>query len=396
MHLGDDVVTRITLCMNDAAMTRQLQHAVAAGTIAPLLAEAAQHSGASLGRLACFSIAGNTTMQHLAAGVNPSAMGVVPFTPVFLEHRVMSPQGVFQEHAGEVCSPAAALHFLPGAAAYIGADLCAGVVASGLLYDEGPSLLVDVGTNGEVILKYKGRLFGCATAAGPAFEGAGLSSGIRAGDGAISRIHLRAHPFSIHVGWIGQEKMRPAGLCGSAYIDFLSEARRVGLITPTGRFDRDAVPGSTDRLLRWNDTDTAFRVEYGQGRQPIVISQRDVSHLLQAKAAIAAGILTLLRREGLGPAEVKTLYLAGGFGTHLSPRHAIGCGLLPGFAPRQIQTVGNTSLAGAYLALLDSGILEDLWKIGRQLEVVELNLDPDFEACYIDQLPLPQPESLTA
>ena len=160
---------------------------------------------------------------------------------------------------------------------------------------------------------------------------------------------------------------------------------------PGGRFDIAAVPQAAGHLIPWAGGDLALRIAQGPGQQPIVISQLDVSRLLQAKAAIAAGILTLLHRVGLQQRQIRSLYLAGGFGTRLDRSHAIGCGLLPGFRPQQVQTVGNSALAGAYLALLDSSVINELCTIGRKMEIVELNLDPQFESRYIDQLVLPDP-----
>ena len=388
IHLGDDVVTRITLCTQDPAMLGELQAAVAHRTIRPLLMEAAQRAGVEPRQIVCLSVTGNTTMLHLLAGVNPASMGVAPFTPTFLEHRVLL-AGHLLDTQPMACAPDAGVHLMPGAAAYIGADLCAGIIASGLLYDDGPSLLVDVGTNGEVILKHGQRLLGCATAAGPAFEGAGLSCGIRAGEGAISRVRLAARPFSIAAECIGPEGIRPAGICGSAYIDFLAQGRRIGLLGPTGRFELDAVPESRETIVALADGDLALRLHGGDNGRAIVVSQRDVSLLLQAKAAIAAGIQTLLALAAVEPRQVRTLYLAGGFGAHMDPTHAIECGLLPGFLPSQIQAVGNSSLAGAYLALIDAGMIEEMSAIRQRLEVVELNLDPRFEERYIDALTLP-------
>ncbi|MCG3150026.1 MAG: hypothetical protein PCFJNLEI_03493 [Verrucomicrobiae bacterium] len=363
MHLGDDVLTRINLCMTDPTMLGKLQQAVSGETIQPLLEEALQTAGTAYDKLTCLSVAGNTTMLHLLAGVDPSPMGVMPFQPAFLEHRELRAAAV--KLRGDF-----PVHLLPSAAAYVGADLCAGVFATGLAYDSGPCLLVDVGTNGEIIVKYNNHLLGCATAAGPAFEGAGLTSGLRAGDGAVERIRFTRDPFTVHREVIGTA--RATGICGSGYIDLLAEGRRAGVLNERGRFDRTLV--TTDDLLIARD---------------VFISELDVSRLLQAKAAIAAGILTLLERVSLTPAKVKTVYLAGGFGMHLDIRNAIDCGLLPGFSPEQIEVVGNTSLAGAYLALLDRGALEEMKRVGSQLEVIELNLDPDFESRYIEQLSLP-------
>jgi uncharacterized 2Fe-2S/4Fe-4S cluster protein (DUF4445 family) len=386
MHLGDDVLTRINLCSTDPSMVAKLQHSVVQETIAPLVAMALQSAGRTSDDVRVYTIAANTTMLHLFAGVDPSSMGVAPFTPGFLNHRILKASDVGLNSGNADPS----IHLLPGAAAYIGADLTAGVFSSGLIYDDGPSLLVDIGTNGEIIFKHNSQMLGCATAAGPAFEGAGLESGMRAGDGAVAHVRFDREPFAVHAEVIGKERnVKPIGVCGSAYIDYLARARAAGVINEHGRIDLSTVPGAESYVIPWEEHGYAMRVAMGQGKHPVVISERDVSKLLQAKAAIAAGILTLIRRAGLEPKDVKTLYLAGGFGMHVGVPEAIASGLLPGFTPEQVQVVGNTSLAGAMLSMLDSGAAVELGKIGRQVEIIELNLDPEFEGTYIDHLTLP-------
>ena len=278
------------------------------------------------------------------------------------------------------------VHLLPSGAAYVGADLIAGALATGLAWDEGPTLLVDVGTNGEIILKTKDHLLGCATAAGPAFEGGGLRSGIRAGEGAISKIRIQGDPAEIDATVIGDTK--PIGLCGSAYIDFLAQASRAGLLSETGRFVR----GKIDHLLL-DPAAEHLAIHFGRNGQKdksVVIIETDVASLLQAKAAIAAGTLTLLEHAGMTPGDVKQLYLAGGFGVHLDHDSAIHSGLLPGFTREQLQVVGNTSLAGALLCLLDRNVLDEMAHISQRIEVIELNTVPTFEIAFIEQLTLPQ------
>jgi len=348
MNFGDDVATRIGLCATDKTMLAQLQAAIVGQTLAPLISEA----GTKPEHLAALSIAGNTTMLHLFAGVDPAGMGTYPFRPEFLEHRVVKLPAF-----GD-----ADVHLLPGAAAYIGSDITAGILASGLAYDDGPSLLVDVGTNGEIVLKSGDKLLGCATAAGPAFEGAGLKNGVRATDGAIQKIRLGPE---VQIDVIG--RTTPIGICGSAYVDFLAEGRRAGLLNERGRFS-----GMAELALA----------------PGIAITETDVAHLLQSKAAIGAGIQILLERARLSACEIKRVYLAGGFGLHINVANAIACGLLPGFAVEQVQVVGNTSLAGAYVALLDAGALAEIRGIGSRMEVVELNLEAGFESRYIDNLSL--------
>ncbi|MEI7766394.1 MAG: ASKHA domain-containing protein [Phycisphaerae bacterium] len=387
MKLGDDVVTRINLCLTDPTMLVRLQQAIIEATLYPLLRSALAQLDASLNQVRCFTIAGNTTMLHLLAGVNPGPMGMAPFTPVFLAHRVLPAQELFP---ALLLPTTVQVHLLPSASAYVGADLTAGVVASGMYYDEGPSLLVDVGTNGEMVLKHQGQFWGCATAAGPAFEGAGLYCGMRAGTGAISDISLAGEgdSFSVSTQVIGPAHTVAVGLCGSAYVDFLAQGRAVGLLGAQGRFhDKFNAAG---HVIPWEKgLDKAFNLGPVTDAHPVVISQRDIASLLQAKAAIAAGILTLLNQAGITPAEIKTLYLAGGFGTKMNVAHALACGLLPGFTVAQIQPVGNTALAGAYLALLDQSLLTEMKHVGEQMRIVELNHDPNFEDTYIDQLSLP-------
>lgn len=381
MHLGDDVLTRINLCLMDPTALGTLQKAIVEETLTPLLEEALLARDLPISEVKGYLIAGNTTMLHLLAGVDPSPMGMSPFTPRFIEHEVKQSEELGLIPGG------VPVHLLPGAAAYVGADITGGVLASGLVYDEGPSLLVDVGTNGEIVLKLGDRLYGCATAAGPAFEGSGLKCGIRAGDGAVAHIAMSEDPFEVSTEIIGPPRTKASGVCGSAYIDFLAEGHRTGLLNSSGRLQASALPASDPRV-RKGDYGSEFVLALGQGKREIIIGDTDVARLLQAKAAIAAGILILMGRIGVKASEIKTLYLAGGFGMHLNIENAIACGLFPGFHPDQIQLVGNTSLAGATLCAIDATVIGELSRIGHEIEIVELNLDPEFEDTYIDQLSL--------
>ena len=383
IRFGEDVLTRIQFCAAGAGAVAQLQRAIAQETIQPLLQEACASAGLDLRDVGVMTVAGNTTMQHLLAGVDPSPLGVYPFRPVFLEHRILAPRDLGLDFG----AAGAGVHLLPAPAAYVGADLAAGIIATGLLYDEGPVLLVDVGTNGEIIAKVGNRLVGSATAAGPAFEGAGLTSGTRGVKGAIERVSLEGNPFRAHLGVIGDES-RPIGICGSGYVDFLWEGRRAGVLRPSGRFADDFIARAASFVER-DEYGRRLRLHAHGVSGPVWVSELDVARLLQAKAAIAAGITTLLGLLGTAPGDVRTVYLAGGFGLHLSLEHAIGCGLLPGFTPAQIQVVGNTSLGGAFLVLNDRSLLAEMQTACALMESIELNLQPGFEDAYIDNLTLP-------
>lgn len=397
MHMGDDVLARINLCMNDKSLVDRMQEAVVNETIAPLLDEALVEAGVTRDRVAAITVAGNTTMLHLFAAVDPSGMAVAPFTPDFIDHTIVPastvdfrfPQDASSDPGDGAFDPQ--WHLLPGLSGYVGADISAGVVAGGLVYDDGPALLVDVGTNGEIIFKHGDVMLGCATAAGPAFEGSGLCHGVRAGNGAISRIDMQVdddNALHITTETIGDAK--PTGVCGSAYIDFLAKARRVGLIDEMGHFEIDRFANASELHAKGIECHgSAVHVAKKSGGDSIAITEGDVSLLVQAKAAIAAGVLTLLDRQAIAPADIKTVYLAGGFGMHMDTASAVGCGLLPKIKVEQVKLIGNSSLAGAYMALLDKTMLTEMQHLINRVEIVELNLDPRFEDHYLDQFLLP-------
>ena len=380
IHFADDVLSRINLCSSSSDMLGELHRALIDKTLKPLLQRALVDEHASASDVGCITVAGNTTMLHLLAQVDPSPMGFAPFTPAFTRHTTLSPESL------GIPDLTAAVHLLPSAAAYVGADITAGVLASRLAYEDGPSLLVDAGTNGEIVLTANGRLLGCATAAGPAFEGAGLTSGMRASSGAISHVYLGRNGQPLDVEVIGEGK--PVGLCGSAYLDLLAEGIRHGWLNYKGRIETSAAESLGLTLREMNGYGTAVRIAKGLGNKDVLFAETDIANLLQAKAAIAAGIITLLEQVGMQQCDVQRVYLAGGFGMHMRVDSAIDCGLLRGFEPAQVELVGNTSLAGAYLALVDRGALRDMQRIADRMQLIELNLDPNFEMTYIEQLML--------
>ncbi len=410
--LGDNVLTRINLCMTQPRLIPRMQQAIVRSTLAPLISDVMRQVGIAPRQLTCMVVAGNTTMLHLLLGVDPTSLGTAPFTPTFLQHKIVSASDLSlgvtwpgladgdgrrdaltaeASVGGEVSGAAKSrrnipkmdVHLLPGAAAYIGADITAGVLASGMAYRDDTCLLVDLGTNGEIVLRHDGGIVGCATAAGPAFEGAGLAFGMRAGNGAIGHISFAGDRKMPTIEMIGQGL--PAGICGTAYIDFVARARQQQLLTPTARFVVDDHPC----IIQHETHGRAMVVARAEDAESILITEADMASLLQAKAAIAAGIICLLKEAELQPHDVQTVYLAGGFGFHMHLDSLLGCGMLPGFREEQVEAVGNTALAGAYLTLVDSSALREIRRVSRQMKIVELNLAPEFEMIYIDQLTLP-------
>jgi uncharacterized 2Fe-2S/4Fe-4S cluster protein (DUF4445 family) len=387
IRFGDNVITRIEAARNPKELAA-MQRAVVMETIQPLLARACELAGRSVERIAGGAIAGNTTMLHLLAGVDPTPLGIAPFIPRFIEGKRISAADLNLVSCG--LSPASPIQLLPGIAAYIGADISAGIVASGMMYDPTPSLLVDIGTNGEIVLQCGGKLTACATAAGPAFEGCGLRCGTRAREGAVSDLRMSLNPFRLEAETIGKAPLsRAQGLCGSAYVDFLATARTNGLLGATGRFDATAwemVPAQN----RFNENgERALRLTESDGAGALRVSEVDVALLLQAKAAIGAGIEILLEGAAIQAADLGRVYLAGGFGMHLNVANAIAIGILPGIRENQVRVVGNTALAGAFMALVDRTMLQEMENLRTHVKVVELNLAGDFEDRYIEHLMLP-------
>ncbi len=374
---GDNVLTRIQCCQSDPSALARLQRAFWDQTFHPLLADALSKARLDSSDLAGVVLAGNTTMLHLACGTDPTPMGRVPFTPAFLNHRLL-------DGADYGLPTGCPVHYLPGLSAYVGADITAGAVCRGLCLAEDAHLLVDVGTNGEMLLTGPRGVSVCATAAGPAFEGCGLLYGMRAADGAIVHITMNENPFAISLEKLGPTDGAVHGITGSAYVDFLAEARRAGVLSETGRFDPEFVETHGSLFAR-NEDGLSLLLAEGAAR----IGEADVALLLQAKAAIAAGIETLLARQGLTPADIAKLHLAGGFGLHLNVANAIECGLIPGFETGVVEAVGNTSLGGAYLSIMDRSLISEMESLRAGADVIELNEDPDFEDRFVSNLMLP-------
>ena len=386
IRFGDNVVTRIEAARNPEALVA-MQRAIVTKTIEPLLRRACDRAGRGLDRIAGGAIAGNTTMLHLLVGEDPTPLGISPFTPRFIAGRQVLAREI--NLIADGLAPETPIQLLPGIAAYIGADITAGVFASGMVFDESPSLLVDIGTNGEIVLQSGGKLFGCATAAGPAFEGCGLRCGTRAREGAVSDLWMTLDPFQLAAETIGNVPLAQAnGLCGSAYVDFLATARSSGLLGLTGRFEARAWENIPAQFRHVEDGKRALRMADGNGAGALRVSEVDVALLLQAKAAIGAGIEILLETAGIRAADLGRVYLAGGFGMHLNVPHAIAIGLLPGFREEQVRVVGNTSLAGALLTLVDRTTLDEMENLRAQVEVIELNLADGFEDRYVEHLML--------
>lgn len=296
-------------------------------------------------------IAANTVMLHLYKGVNPESMGRYPFTPIFTDTQYLEDGTVL----------------LPSAGAFLGGDIVAGVLACGMMDEIAPCLLLDIGTNGEIILKKDGKYFGTATAAGPAFEGANIEMGMGGVAGAISRIGFDKE---LVISVIGGGEAR--GICGSALIDIVAILLQQGVIDTKGRLTAN---GS---LLSRRIDGNKFFITSG-----VYITQKDIREFQLAKSAIRSGVETLLYRTGTSVKDIKKVYLAGGFGYYLDTASAAVCKLLPAEFIEVTTAVGNSSGAGAVMCLSDGKLITVCEGVAQAVQTVDLSTDTFFADKFI-------------
>lgn len=390
IQFGEDVISRIQVATEREDGLPRLQ-GVLRNALNEMIREFTEKKGIPRDRIYAAAVSGNTTMQHLFCGLDPAALGRYPFLPV-LRHGL----SVDAAEVGLEIHPAGRVYVMPVIGGFVGGDTTGGILATGMLTGESPAVLVDIGTNGEIVLFAGGRIRAAATAAGPAFEGARILYGMRAAQGAIERVTWNPVLRDIECQVIGGGV--PRGLCGSALIDLLAVLLETGLIRPDGRLVSDPQPRaelSPKFLERITSVEgqPAFVVSWDSQRgrdTPIVLTQRDIRQLQLASGAIRAGITILLKQAGIAGNELRALYVAGGFGNYIRRRNAQRIGLFPGDIPRdRILYRGNTSLLGARMTLLSLGAREEVEAIAERTEHVDLSQDPDFRWAFAEAMIFP-------
>ena len=387
-RFGDDVLSRILHARQTPGGLDQL-HEAAVEAVDAMIGELVEQAGAVREQIYGVTFSGNTTMQQLLCGVDPGALGEVPFVPAAGRGLVLSAAelGLHVHRRASAC-------VMPVIGGFVGGDTVSGILATALAESQGPTLLVDIGTNGEIVLFADGKLSAASTAAGPAFEGARISQGMRGSNGAIEKVVVDGR---LRTNVIGD--CPPVGLCGSGLIDLAAELLRHKLLAPTGRLPApeqlpdDVHPDLARRVVTHNGQ-VAFLVasetETASGK-PIVLTQRDVRELQLATGAIRAGIAILLGRAGVEPSDLEGILIAGGFGNFIRRSNAQRIGLLPGGVEhRRIRYQGNTSLAGARLVALSRKERETAEDLARRTEHVDLSFDPDFHATFAEAMVFPE------
>ena len=376
---GEDVITRMIYASKENGL-EQLHHAVV-DILNDLISSLASENKVGLSEVTGVVCAGNMTMTHLLLRVDPTHIRREPYVPTANFMPVIR-----AAEAGLKINPRGLLACLPGVSSYVGGDITAGVLASGIDEEDELSMLIDIGTNGEIVLGNKEWLVSCSSSAGPAFEGSGVHSGVRAREGAIQKTEIDAD-YEVSYSTIGGAK--PIGICGSGYIDCLAELFKSGVIDRSGKFVSES---PTPRLRKNREGDWEFVFAWAKEsaiERDILITQADITNLIHSKGAIytAAGILA--SKMNLRLEEVKKIYIGGGFGNYLNLEKSIWIGLLPDLPKERFHFIGNSSLTGAKFTLLSYEAMSKAREIARRMTYIELSVEPEFMEQYVASLFLP-------
>jgi uncharacterized 2Fe-2S/4Fe-4S cluster protein (DUF4445 family) len=375
------VISRISATMLDENALERLRIA-AQSTLSELTNEVIKEAGISPNNVYEIAIAGNATMVQLVLGVDPEPVGVAPFITASQNWPVLN-----AKEFGIEIHPGARAYIFPSFGAYVGGDIVAGVLASGMDRDKRVRLFIDVGTNCEIVLSDGNKILTTAAPAGPAFEAASIKCGMRAADGAIEAVKIAKDGVSLQV--IGD--VEPQGMCGSGLVDAVAELAKIGVLDQSGRFVSPEVmekefPKLSSRLINLETNEKAFLL-HGDKNEPLVyLTQRDVRELQFAKASIATGWRLLMEQLKLNDEDIQQVLLAGSFGSYLSPASAIQIGLVPKIPVMRIVSAGNVAGEGAKMVLLSQPERNGATALLDEVEYVELSDRADFNDKFVVQL----------
>ncbi len=375
---GEDVISRMIYACDRAKGLGSLNQAVI-DNINDLIQRLVGTEGISLDDVTAVLVAGNTTMTHLLLGLEPCFIRLEPYIPTVGVFPVLKASSV-----GIQINPNGLLACMPGVSSYVGGDITAGVLASGIDDSAQLSMLLDIGTNGEIVLGNNDWLVCCSASAGPAFEGGGTQCGMRAVEGAIQSVNIS--DGKVEMATIGGVK--PIGICGSGLIDIIATLFESGIIQPDGKFDMDRSAPRLKETEEGVEFVLAFGDESGTGKD-IVITEHDISNLIKSKGAVFAAATVLVRSVGYNFSDIDRIFVAGGFGNYLNIQKAITIGLLPDLPLDRFQFIGNSSVAGARIALVSNYAFEKAEAVARKMTYFELSVRPDFMNEFIAALFLP-------
>ena len=380
---GDDVISRISFVKNSPEGLEKLHRRVVR-VINEMIDELAERAKVERKDIHKMTVAGNSTMQHIFLKVSPESLGSLPFSLV-VERGVE----IKAQELGVRINPEGVIFIFPNIAGFVGGDTVAVILSTGLLQSKEIKLMVDIGTNGEMVLGNRKRLLAASTAAGPAFEGARISRGMRASPGAVEKVVINEE---VEINVVGD--VPPSGICGTGLIDAVAELLKVGIIDESGRIaPRSARKGKiSDGLLRRiveEGASSKFLLVEGEltgNKHPIFITQKDVRELQLAKGALAAGIKILEKELGIGDKDISQILLAGAFGNFIRRRQAKRVGLIPDLPSERIRFIGNAASSGAKLTLISGKLRQEAETISRETEYIELSSRPDFQEEFVQAM----------
>ncbi len=381
---GDDVLARIKHSSSCSHCLDELRSVVVEES-SKMIRNLCEEVGVDSEHIYEVAYAGNTTMQHLLCGLDSSQLGEMPFAPAYSRGLLLSSREM------EIpINPHGLVYVFPVIGGFVGGDTVAGILATELDSTDGPVLMIDIGTNGEIVLSYNGELWAASTAAGPAFEGARISCGTRASRGAIEKVALDE---DVQIGVIGN--VQPMGICGSGLVDLTAELLRRRIVSPEGRLlhntdlPADVPQALADRVVTDDNEQTLFVVAQPEAalQRPVVLTQRDIREMQLGCGAIKAGIAIVLRNAGVRASDLAAVFIAGGFGSFIRRSNAQRIGLIPSEVDHQnIHYVGNVSLSGAQWALLSVEARERGEQLARRTHHVELSMSGDFQSEFAEAM----------
>jgi uncharacterized 2Fe-2S/4Fe-4S cluster protein (DUF4445 family) len=376
---GEDVITRIMYAEKPGGMDRLNE--VVVGTINKILDRIFARSKVNPDEVTAVALAGNTTMTQLFVKINPSYIRRAPYVPAASIYPMIKAEDLGLALPGHVTAL-----IYPCISSYVGGDIVAGVMGSGMYLSDELTLYIDIGTNAEIVVGNKDWMMCAAASAGPAFEGGGVEHGMRATKGAIEDFSLDPVTFEPMNLTIGNQ--RPKGICGSGLIIMLAKMFLLGVINNQGKFNRDL---PTDRI-RERDGTWEFVVAWAKDTQidrDLTLSEIDIGNLIRAKGAMYAAYMTLLTQVGLTIDQLDRIILAGGFGSYVDLESAMTIGLLPETDPDKVTYLGNGSLMGARMSILTNKVRADVVEVTRKMTNVELSEAPSYMDNYVASLFLP-------
>lgn len=376
---GDDVISRINYANTKERLVELRIKAI--HTINRLIIRAAKLVGIACEDIFSAVISGNTTMAHLLLGITPEFLRLDPYTPAFFSTAVLRARDL------ELCiNPGSAVYISPAVGSYVGGDITAGILCADFHVRDEVALFIDVGTNGEIVLGNREFLFTCACSAGPAFEGGGISCGMRAVDGAINSIQIDEHTGMPTISVLGGGT--PKGICGSGIIDLLSELLLKGWMDRSGKLFRNGrceaihIEGRKARYLLTG-------ADVSATGKDLWLTEQDIENVLRAKAAVFSAIATLLEYAALSFGDIDKVYIAGGFGRFLNIHNAIGIGLLPELPVEKFEYLGNASLKGSLMLLASDNFRKLQAATASRMTYVNLSMQSEYTEKYTAALFFP-------